>query len=630
MAENSRAHSGTATTSRITDGEPILLACPAVDSASLRCVQGRPVERERALDGAAVLTRDTATGEDAAQSFDPDLVTVLTLVDVLMSALGVERGAPGSARVAGDLVDAVYAHALVVPHARLSPAPVAAEPPSRDGAGPLTVLLRTAVGVSREGPPTWEEAQELCGQVVSRALSSLGMNQQALTWMLGKAAPAHQDDPPDPEAEGQFDNAADEFWSEPDDDAVDPAMFETEPDPPETDPWIVALIAAAGPPTAPGIRSEAAAGAAPPPKTLRLLRPLSRLNWKRLLKFGLPAAKRAELNAWVRERRSAGEIRRHSPTDGFIAERTLLALYLLDRKTVAENILAGFRVGDKTLSDVAAADSLWETVRTALLSVVTGAVGQPDILDPALRHVYEIKPKAQAVRGAKQLYGRYLLFLNAWEIFNTVDAIPARRALAWSAKVLAEFARFVTRPVPDHVDLSKIGPVRFWEPGSWTPPRRVLLWDGRVMDVEVPIPGVLCYQILGSRKDDDSAAGKPVDERDISLTLLGLVLAHALADAARQTGGPAGVEALARAAGDHAANGEDMAGWLAGAAAVGAGTLAATKLWEALSPVAKWLAVLAQGAGRAATSLTAPFVFIDPETGAPLGLQERFRTPQGV
>ncbi|OJF14500.1 hypothetical protein [Couchioplanes caeruleus] len=605
------------TRSRITGGQS-LLACPGADPVAVRPEQVCRVERERAVDGSAVLSRETATNGAGDHSFDPDLITVVTLVDVLLTSLGVERGAPGSANTAVNLVGAVYAHALAVPQARLSPAPVAATPPSPQDAGPLTMVLRAATGVSRQGPVTWAEAEQLCAQVVSRALSSLGMERLALTWMLGAAAPDSGDDEPDREDGGEYDNAADEFWAETDEDRINSATFEAEPDPPNSDPWIAALLAAAA-----GMGIRATARVRPLPSTaLTLLRPLSKRNWKRLLKWGLPAGARVELYRWVQQRRASGEIRPHSQLDGFIAEKALLALYLLDRKKVAAEVLAGSRVGGQTLGDVAEAGSDWETVRTALFSVVTNAVGQPDILDPALRHVYEIKPKVQAVRGAKQLYGRYLLFLNAWEIHKSVKGIPARRALVWSAEVLKKFAGYVTRKVPRRVDLSTIGPVWFWEPGSWTPPRRVLLWDGRLMDVEVPIPGVLCYQILGKNKD--GGGPKAVDVRDIGLALLGLVLAQALADAAGQTGGPPAVEALTRAAGDDA-SGLDLASWLGGAAVVGAAAATAARMWQSLSLVAVWLGTLAKGVAGTAARLAVPvWVVVDPATGAPPGMSDRY------
>jgi hypothetical protein len=437
-----------------------------------------------------------------------------------------------------------------------------------------------------------------------------------MTWLLGTAQPDPDDVDADPEEGSDYQTAADEMWDQPDKDAVDPATFESEPDPPPTDPWIAALSAAA----------------AVPAQLLDLLRPMSRKNWQRLLKLGLPRDVRLKLRAWVRERRASGEIQKHSSEDGYIAEKALLVLYLVDRNKVASQVMAGRRVGTGTLDDVATQGSIWATVKAGLYSAVTSAVGQPDILDPDLRHVYEIKPKAQAVRGAQQLYGRYLLFLNAWEVFTTVGGAPSRRALSWAARVLAAFS-VLSGPggVPD---LSSIGPVRFWTPGPWTPPRRIILWDGRLMDAEAPIPGVLCYQILGKKNQNQPGSPVPVDIRDIATVMLGLVLAQALADAANQASGAPGLEALARVSGTPQADGRQLQNALIGVgagAAVGAGAwLSRAALIETLSAVGAWLEGLSAGIESSASGIPV-FILVDPDTGAPVGLPARFgRNPDGA
>ena len=628
MAAGQPSQAGTAhankppETAQVTSGEDQLLACPATEPVALSEDNQCRIQNEEALDGSAVFVQESATRKERVQSYDPDLITVATLVDVVLSAVGVDRGAPGSVSLAMDLVHDVYSSALAVPAGRLASTPVAGV----DAAGSLTALLRDAAGVSRIGPPTWDEASRLCDQIVHRTLSSLEMDRIALTWLLGTQPPDMGDETPDPEAGGAFQQAADEYWDENDDNAIDPATFEFEPDPPLTDPWVPDPTAT---PTAASISVFAVSA------TLFrvLLRPMGQLNYKRLLKFGLPQESRRKLHAWVRERERSGEIQPHTQKDGKNAERALLTLYLFDRHKHADDVLASTRVGGRTLKEVATAGSVWETVRTALTSFVRPpkalypTVARPDILDPALREVYEIKPKARAVEAAEQLYGRFLLFLNAWESFSTVSGITARHAIVMAAQVLAKFTCYIGEPAPRNIDLSSIGALNFWTPGSWTPPRRILMWDMRLMDVEVPMPGLLCYQMHGHDPDEQSER-KPVDIRAISLALLGLVLARALADAANQTDGAPGVEALARAAGDSTADGGDIVNWLLGVAAGTAAIAAATNLSDTLVKVAAWFGTFTAKAAEAVSGVLPPFFLpIDPKTGMPVGVQDRFGPP---
>jgi hypothetical protein len=521
--------------SKLDASTPDLLSCPATEATATRADTSANVLRERSLDGSALCTDERTVTPDGNVSFDPDLVMVACFVDALLDALGVEAGAEGSVKTARDLFAEVYAAAFALPVLRLDTDAVAGP----DAAGHLTSTLRAAAGVEAAGPPSWADASQLARQTIARGLQSLGLSQKDITWLLGRSAPTTDDIDKDPDDDSDYTRAGDELWGESDEDAADPAAFENEPDPPADEPWIAA---SQSPQNAVQPSGIAAAGA--------LLRPLSRKNWKRLMKFGLPKSTRKELSEWVRLRRESGEIRPHSQNDGFIAEKALLTIYLIERQKVAAQILAGRRVGNVSIDDVAAAGGIWGTVKTALLSLVTNAVGQPDILDPDLREVYEIKPKAQAVRGAHQLYGRYLLFLNAWEVYSTIPGTPPRRALAWAARVAAAFSSYVGQGAFPAIDLSGIGPARFWTPGTWTPPRRIVLLDRRLMDVEVPIPGVLCYQILGKKDSDDGHGSTvPVDLRSLAVTMAMLMLAQAAADAANQTGGASGVEAVARAAG---------------------------------------------------------------------------------
>jgi hypothetical protein len=141
------------------------------------------------------------------------------------------------------------------------------------------------------------------------------------------------------------------------------------------------------------------------------------------------------------------------------------------------------------LSDVAAGNARIAAVRDALVSTVTNAVGQPDILDLSDSTVYEIKPITQIYEGAAQLGGRYLYFLNAVVFGSTklseqlIAALLPGGGSSW--------------PPP-----TKFQP---YMPGMWRPLPITPLPDGRLMATALAAPGVIVYQIFGERKKGENS-----------------------------------------------------------------------------------------------------------------------------
>lgn len=583
------------------------LFCSATEPNVVRTDDIASILRSTSLEASDKLVDEESYTPERPSPFDSDFITVVCFANSIAHAVGMDTPGHHSNDQVTKLFTEVYAAVLTLPKVWLDPSGMADSVRSRS----LTELLATAAGVDVTLPIAWDEAKQLADNAVSRAFSSLGVSPQDVRLAAGATTSSDGGLEADLEVDSAFVEAGDELWEETDDDAIDPAAFEAEGDPPADDPWIAATLASVN------------------PSAIKLLRPLNERVWKRLMKYGIPRQTRRELRKWAASRQRPGEMKRHTPADGYKMELALQALYERDHGgTGGGAILKGRFVGLVSIDLIAHPGSEWAYVRMALLSFVTGAVGQPDILHKDLRHVYEIKPKAQAVRGAYQLYGRYLLFLNTWETYRTLPGTTPRKALAYAAQVIRSHTSEIGLQTYPSVDLSKIGLARFWTPGPWVPPRRIVMFDGRLADVEVPIRGLLCYQILDRRKPEQAA--EAVDVRNLNPlpgNVARLVLALILVEAANQAGGVGEVEALARSAGaalppTNALRDEfETLGVTAVGAAV-AGLVVGIGAW--IESVA---APAMNFAGAAARRVIGGNFLVDPNTGLPYAMPRRISEP---
>jgi hypothetical protein len=492
-----------------------------VEAAGERCVR-RPEDQvladdrdaavvgQRGLDGGAVLLADPSAVSPAA--FDADLRTAAALADRLLALLGVGGGDEAATELRRSAVVQLYAIALVLPTALFAADPIA----GTDARGGLTELLRAAAGYERATPPDTTEAIQLADRAVAWLLADTRLTREGLRAALSEPAldvspePASEDDPDETDPEVL---AAEEGLEEDEDDAPDEGGDEEEE-----------LRAS-------GLLAASAGGKA---VTRQLIR--------RLVKGCLSRAHRRRLRAWRASRRTI--FRRHSGKDGLVAETAIRLAYLRAHRDHLGNIVLGRATGSLSLAERAASDPNWKRVRDGLLSTITNRIGEPDILDETRHTIYEIKPMGQVMRAVAQLYGRYLLWLNALEIADS-QQVGLREAIRRAGALLKTFD-------PDLGGLAGGGPqppFRPWLPGLWAPESPLPLPDGRMMEVERPWPGVLVYQILRTRKQKQDEK-ETAASRELAELLAAWAVAVALARRAAALGREERpLEALARYAG---------------------------------------------------------------------------------
>jgi hypothetical protein len=375
-----------------------------------------------------------------------------------------------------------------------------------DGRG-LTRSLRGLLGYGSDRPPTLDEARSLARAGVTQLTRALDVPVSALKDLL-EALPAGLAPEPDVDDTDPIMRILDIFWDEPDTEDDIPIWEEELTPPPPDDP--LAKLLAARPQD--GRRAPMAAVATVPKVVRDLLRLIQVKHLRKLMRIAVPGAIR---------RLAADEARpyqneRYTQQDGYVAEAAIRTEYL--RQRPGREVLVGTSVGTSAggstvattpLSGAAEGSALWDTIKTGLLSFLTGGIGAPDILDPyvspGVGHVYEIKPARRASAGVKQLYARYLFWLNLAEVAYANGTLTALEAAAWAARLC------LGRSVPPFSAKGRTlnPPGRVWLPGDWIPPKQLIIGD-RVILISVPVPGVICYRLMKKKKEDEPEAKKAV------------------------------------------------------------------------------------------------------------------------
>src|SRR4051812_38277378 len=415
-------------------------------------------ERRACLLAPEATSRPPETAAGAALRERPDVRPDELVGAVLIEHVMEQLGLPGTEQLRLDLLmafDAARRRALpAYPGARFGP-----ENPYPDDV--LTRTLRDAIGYSAAGPPTLAEAERLAAFALSGLTELLGISADQLREVAGLGGRA--------------------LTLEEDTDATDPllALFETVWDEPDTEdeatPWEDRSDPPADDPLPGQLRQGALkvhqAGTPLRAVPIAVLGALGPGRLRRLMKLALPWKLRSQAGEYAESKAS---LPANTSNDGLVAEAAIRVAY--EAYAVGRTPLFGTRVGGATLGAAAAQNPLWNVVGTGLISFLSGRVGAPDILDLELGHVYEIKPMRRAVDGAKQLYGRYLFWLNLAEI-------AAANATGFSVLEIAVWAARACRgePAPPFPLGTRAftAPKRVWTPGPWKPPPGLPLADGR-------------------------------------------------------------------------------------------------------------------------------------------------------
>ncbi len=443
--------------------------------------------------GADALADDAVGGQTRLQ---PDDLMAGTLAEKLIDLLGLEPTA--------DVRIALFT-ALASGARNLEPA----HPECRSDPGDtLTRLLRDAMGYSGDGIPALDEARRLAEFAVAGVMETMGVPTDGLRDVLKNAGrPLVAEDDAD-EADPLLGLLGDDLWDAPDEE--DEAAIVGDEQPPAADDAV-----------------QQQASVPLPAVTLALLGAVGVKRLRRLMRFAIPPGMTRRLREYARAHANAP---RHTAADGLVVEDAIRAAYAT---TVGANraILFGTRAGGVTLGDVASQNPVWAAVKAGLLSFLSGRVGAPDILDVDLGHVYEIKPKRSAVAAARQLYWRYLFWLNLAEVGAANGHLSPLKVAAWAARI----CRGNPAPPPLVANGPFTPPQRVWTPGPWQPPSLMIL-PGRIVEIEVPVPGVIVYQVLGGDKKPQTAEAAAPDKEAFMKYLVAVLLAWILVRANEQTG----------------------------------------------------------------------------------------------
>jgi hypothetical protein len=488
------------------------LTCPAVPAST----DPRDYAQSRTLLAPDVTLACPADEPSAALSepppLRPDDVVAATLVERVIDLFGLEATPELRKTLIGVVYTAIQQALPAYPGAR----------PDPDGPLPEDALIRTlrgALGYSAAGMPSLEEARRLADLVVSGITQMLGVSAGDLRRFASQAGlplsiaeDTDADDPLFGFLRGLFEES----------DPPDPLYVKAPPPPAPDDPLKLQV---------------AQAGVGVPGITMAVLQAVGVARLRALMKRALPQGLRAKVREFARSKAALGP---NTSKDGLLAEGAIRLAYMEERGAAA--VLAGTRVGSLTIGDMAAADPLWSTIRTGLISFLSGRVGAPDILDADLGHVYEIKPMRRAVEGAEQLYFRYLFWLNLAELgASNVDVKPLELA-EWAVSMIngspaPPFPLAGRTPAP---------PSRVWVPGPWRPKEMLPLPDKRMIKTEVPIPGVICYEVLGkdSKQQQEAPAVAPSPE-DLAKMVMAMAIAWAIVQAGERAAPGKGVTATA-------------------------------------------------------------------------------------
>lgn len=200
--------------------------------------------------------------------------------------------------------------------------------------------------------------------------------------------------------------------------------------------------------------------------------------------WAVPQAIKDLAASWQQQMDKA-EAPRKTSTDGNFAHTALQLHYLLahpGNRVVLGPYVAGPTLvpgGWTTLTN--AGGSSFDFLRGALLRG-TGRLAEPDILDDTLREVYEIKPLSSWASGLTQLYGRYLLPLNASLLGAQIaTALLNAQTPAGGVPTVPGMPTGVTPYLPGH---------------TWRPSPFYVLPPNRLMVAARPVPGLLLYEIF--------------------------------------------------------------------------------------------------------------------------------------
>jgi hypothetical protein len=395
--------------------------------------------------------------------------------------------------------------------------------PIADG---LTLMLRLAIGFGNEGIPGVSEARALADAAIKGLTGLLNMPLAefvSLTSSLTCRTDQPQNVPDDPDG-----SLLDAIWDKPDaEDSAHPVWEDTTPAD-LADPVQRSLAS-------PATLRQASVGAVPP-LLIGLLGILNVARLERLLRFSVPFQLRNKLSTY---QDSKANLPGESGIDGKLVETEIRLLYEQKLSLGENTVLYGKRIGlgTVTLGDLRGTDPLWGAISDGLLSFFAGRPGEPDILDTARGHVYEIKPMRRAVDAGKQLC-RYLFRLNFYELAIANPSFGPMEIAAWAARA----AGGNTDPSFFLKGRTFNPPKRFWAPGPWVPPPTIPFSDGksvRIATIEVPAPGIICYT-TSPPKTEPKTVPDTAQSPDLTATmrlLVAMLIAWAGFEAGRRSRG---------------------------------------------------------------------------------------------
>ncbi len=275
--------------------------------------------------------------------------------------------------------------------------------------------------------------------------------------------------------------------------------------------------------------------------------------------WAVPQAIKDLAASWQQQMDKADAPRKTS-SDGNFAHTALQLHYLISHP--GNRVILGPYVAGPTLVPggwttlINVDGSPFDFLRSALVRA-TGKLAEPDILDDTLREVYEIKPLSRWASGLTQLYGRYLLPLNASLLGTQIAAalLNAQTPVGGMPTVPGMPAG-VTPYLPGH---------------TWRPSPFYVLPPNRLMVAARPVPGLLLYEIFAVQaRGEANIWYEDLVSEYLALGVLAMAVA-VLAVTAPATAPAAAVGAVAAGAGTAAPLG--LAGILEIILGVTAGTL---------------------------------------------------------
>ena len=141
------------------------------------------------------------------------------------------------------------------------------------------------------------------------------------------------------------------------------------------------------------------------------------------------------------------------------------------------------------------------------------------------------------MQGLRQLYLRYLFWLNLYEIADANGSLEPINVAQWVSGLLSG------NPAAPPGISNPVAPKRVWKPGTWEPPKEVRFPDKdgliRHMTIDLVVPGVICYRL--DKRPDKDPDGLPdpiktIDQVAIMKLAMGMLAGWAGVEYGRRTG----------------------------------------------------------------------------------------------